>query len=927
MLEIARRGFFTLAAGLASLVLAAPSHTPTPRLVKDLDTGIARNRGLIDEPGAAAGDVLYFTASDPAHGLELWRSDGSTGGTYRLTDVCAGPCDSRPSKLTVSGGQIFFTADDGFSGPELWVSDGTPGSERRVRDLCPGPCGSLLDNLTGASGDIFFLRRTAAGLELWKSDGTPQGTASLATLCTGPETDCTTRLDVNQALPTFGNRVFVRIYQQQTLTIWVSDGTAAGTLPLSSLLGAGVPPATAPPLPAGSFLFLFTTDGLWRTDLTPAGTARIETYAELEPDPAAEIRQTIVSGGALYLVYSNGDVVRSDGTPAGTAIVSHLDPRLEVDEVLPLRGGILATTSSPALVSGLVWIGPTPGPPVTVADLGTGSSIAGLAPLGGRAVFLVDFFNRPGVPDTREVWITDGTAAGTRRLRGAPFLLGPTGLVATDRLVFFAAAANENDRGRQLWATDGTWFGTRLVHDFATGPGSGGPLAQIAFGGKLLFSARTSETQAPLFTSDGTARGTKILSLQGSWADDFTLAGSTVFFASRPPRSDLSSNQQPSPLWRTDGTAAGTRLVAPAIVDLAHPAALGDLLLFSAARELSPFDGADLELWKSDGTRRGTALLKNIDPYDTDTFHNHICVGESSNPVPGVVIRGQLLFTANDSDHGRELWTTDGTTRGTRLLADINPLHAGKIPPGACSDGDTRTDYGLSSDPAGFVRYRRGALFRADDGTTGRELWYTDGTVAGTHRVVDLRPGPEGSAPHDLVAFGNAVYFIASADGEGERLWKSDGTAAGTVEVADLRVASSPDSPSWARSLTVSGHRLFFVVYNEATGAELWTSEGDAASTALVADLRPGPASSSPQQLTDIGGRLIFAADDGTTGLEPWTSDGTAAGTFRLGDIHPGRDASSPGPFTLVGSRVLFGADDGAHGRELWEIPVGDLAP
>ncbi len=914
-----------LAAGLAGLVLAAHPLAAAPRLVKDLDTALAHDRGVVSPNGVAADGVLDFTASDPAHGVELWRSDGTTGGTYRLTDVCAGPCGANPQNLTPAGGHIFFTADDGFSGRELWASDGTPGSERRLGDLCPGPCSSTLGSLTGAGGRLFFSRRTDAALELWTSDGTPAGTARLATLCTGDATACDTRLELPMA--TFGGRIFVRVFVQQALTVWTSDGTAAGTVPLASLLGPGVPPATALPLDSGDgFLFLFTADGLWRTDLTPAGTTRLATYAEIEPDPTAEIDDATISAGALYIRFSNGDVARSDGTPAGTGIVSHLDPRLEVDELLPLRGGVLATTISPSLASGLVWIGPVPGPPVPVVDLGAGSSIAGLAPLGGRAVFLVDFFDRPGLPDTREVWITDGTAAGTRRLRGAPFLLGPNGLAATDRLAFFVAAPGESAVGHQLWATDGTWIGTRLVNDFATGPGSGGPLAQIAWGGRLLFSARTSETTAPLFSSDGTARGTRAISLQGSWGDDFTVVGNAVFFASRPPRPNLPITQQPSPLWRTDGTPAGTRLVAPSIVDLNDPAALGNLLLFSASREQSPFGGSDLELWRSNGTRRGTALVENIDPYDMDTFHNHICVGESSNPAPGVVLHGRLLFAADDGVHGRELWTTDGTARGTRLLADIDPLRAAGPPPAACSDGDPRTDYGLSSDPAGFVLYRGGALFTADDGTSGRELWWTDGTTAGTRRVVDLRPGPEGSAPHDLAVFGGFVYFIASAEGDGERLWRTDGTAAGTAEVSDLLPAGAAE-PSWARGLIASGSRLFLVVYNEATGAELWTSEGNAASTRLVADLRPGPASSAPQQLTDVGGRLIFAADDGVHGVEPWTSDGTPAGTFLLGDIHPGRDASSPGPFTRVGNQILFGADDGPHGRELWAIPVGDLTP
>ena len=57
---------------------------------------------------------------------------------------------------------------------------------------------------------------------------------------------------------------------------------------------------------------------------------------------------------------------------------------------------------------------------------------------------------------------------------------------------------------------------------------------------------------------------------------------------------------------------------------------------------------------------------------------------------------------------------------------------------------------------------------------------------------------------------------------------------------------------------------------------------------------RPGAASSYPSGLTDVGGTLFFTADDGSHGTELWKSDGTAAGTVLVKDIRPGAGGSYP---------------------------------
>ena len=70
-------------------------------------------------------------------------------------------------------------------------------------------------------------------------------------------------------------------------------------------------------------------------------------------------------------------------------------------------------------------------------------------------------------------------------------------------------------------------------------------------------------------------------------------------------------------------------------------------------------------------------------------------------------------------------------------------------------------------------------FFYADD-SSGKELWKSDGTSAGTTRLVDIGTGSFTSFPSDLTAVGNTLFFGADDGSSGYELWKSDGTSAGT---------------------------------------------------------------------------------------------------------------------------------------------------
>jgi ELWxxDGT repeat protein len=308
--------------------------------------------------------------------------------------------------------------------------------------------------------------------------------------------------------------------------------------------------------------------------------------------------------------------------------------------------------------------------------------------------------------------------------------------------------------------------------------------------------------------------------------------------------------------------------------------------------------GTGRELWKSDGTDLGTVLVEDVrtGPASSDPQHLTRVSGGFGGP-------GRLFFAADDGFNGVELWRSDGTAAGTLLVKNI------KTAPGASSSPENLTAVSAGLFAAGKL------FFSADDGTSGVELWVSDGTAAGTVRVKDIHPGSSSSAPMELTALGTTLFFTADDGAAGRELWKSDGTEAGTVRVKDIY--PGPVS-SHCLVLTSVGGKLFFQAFT-ALGAELWKSDGTEAGTTLVKDIHPA-GNSNPAQFVAVGATLFFTADDGTTGRELWRSDGTPGGTALVADINPGGSAFVTSDLPVqVGGSLFFVADDGAAGGELWK--------
>ena len=219
-------------------------------------------------------------------------------------------------------------------------------------------------------------------------------------------------------------------------------------------------------------------------------------------------------------------------------------------------------------------------------------------------------------------------------------------------------------------------------------------------------------------------------------------------------------------------------------------------------------DGVNgLELWVSDGTTEGTQLVKDINPTDRTYRYPNIPIIDNLTEF-----NGQLFFVANDEITGNELWVSDGTTAGTKLLKDINP---------------EITSY-EGSEPSKFTEFNGQLFFVANDGTTGNELWVTDGTTDGTRLFKDINPnsngdrpgfGPNGFGVDSFTVVGNLIFFSADDGFSGSELWVSDGTAEGTMLYQDINPGFNGSSPG---GFKVVGDQLFFTANDGTNGDELW---------------------------------------------------------------------------------------------------------
>ena len=478
------------------------------------------------------------------------------------------------------------------------------------------------------------------------------------------------------------------------------------------------------------------------------------------------------------------------------------------------------------------------------------------------------------------LWTTNGSTSGTIRIGDIPEWDYFVWAVFNDHFYYSATSAFH---GTEVWATDGISSGAEYA-DFYPGARSSLPLAMAACGSRLCISADDGQHGTELWATDGTQAGTQMVVDMNTAPPDsspwgFTKAEGQAFF--------IASDQvSATNLWRTDSTQAGTvalnqdsTISFVGLTDLYQQGlllAIGSNVYFTAS---DPAHGQ--ELWRSDGTMAGTKMVKDIYPGVT-----------GSMPYQITVVEDRIYFVANNPEIGRELWVSDGNEDGTQLVKDIYP--------------NNNSSYYIRSLVAMGERIVF-TIYDYDDQLF--QLWVSDGSELGTMMIASFVKAQY------LVEAGDMVFFVGrETNVSSEYIYMTDGTVIGTKPVSN-------DTFNYVTGLYSAGERIF-IIDNEGYYYFIYSFDVNSngiGSIHLVQDKYIFGRSSTPGCIVFEGNLgCTFQATDGYTfpigEVYLWVSDGTYSGTRQITG-----NFSWPAQLMSNGPTLTFSADTPGQGRQLWE--------
>lgn len=432
----------TLLCFMAALICSMPmlQAQQKMKLVKDINPGYFDPSNPAIVGGLSNGKVLLFAGNNPSitYGSELWISDGTLQGTTIVKEIAPGTNNSVFAYTAhVINDKLYFLANDG-TGKRVYVSDGTDTGTYVLMDTANKYKKVYADfPVVEYNGKVYFAAEDSVhGYELWCSDGTQAGTRMFMDIMPGTRGSGPCYLSV-----AFGKLIFAANDSVHGLEMWTSDGTVPGTKMI-----ADITPGKEHGL-NGSYSFR----GYYKNAL----------YFQARSSVAMGYELYATDGNTMWLVKDFDSRVNIGGDPSYFAIV--------------------------------------------------GNKL---------------FFSAQDSAHGRELWMTDGTTAGTQMVKDIePGVNGSVYTIYGDLNGKVIFEANTKAYGQELWTSDGTANGTAIIVDMNTGSDHGKITTRAeqntALGfnqcnfmhdGKFYFAGNgNTGGWIELWVTDGTAAGTKAI--------------------------------------------------------------------------------------------------------------------------------------------------------------------------------------------------------------------------------------------------------------------------------------------------------------------------------------------------------------------------------------------------------------------------------
>lgn len=441
---------------------------------------------------------VYFCGNHRRYGKELFRSNGTTEGTYVVADISIGSSHSKPGDFFILRGLLYFFAETKLRGREIWRTDGTVDGTKRITDAYPGPDGFPSDfGYMYPDGEVVYLS-TADGL--WRTNGLSSGTVKLI------------EPNLSGAIASMGGYLYYfnsptlltddRQLNDKELKLYrlSNDSLLAEEVKnFGNACGAGHLSQVDKNVASGRFYFEIScvdsnfifTYSIYATDGTALGTKKvIDGNAYLLGD---------LNGQRYFYSFSSKGVLYTDGT---------MTEILDVCATKECTSGFSVDN-----------------------DTFDGSSMV----INNKLIF-----NLNDTALSESIWATDGKANGSMALTGG----GVFDYAKNENLIIFRFNPGFNDDA--VWSTDGTVNGTKELKKVENGDARG----VYSIGNRfLMFFNNSNSRNSELWSSTGTPASNRKLATFTGWEVELyrgVVEGNRFYFTV----GDL--------LWHTNGQVGGT---------------------------------------------------------------------------------------------------------------------------------------------------------------------------------------------------------------------------------------------------------------------------------------------------------------------------------------------------------------------------------